>query len=191
MSPEGLDTRPTALRLRKERRMILPKPGIQPASSHSRVMCLNHISLKHRSENIDRAQRCSSWRHKKWSYAMFRSPTLPEAVTLAAFFSIHACFSLTADGTLKKRRGTGYVFQHSKRRKAKEKEVTFPRKLPLIVTCHHDVSAPLLHLKVLFQISLLFAPMLYALCSVAKLCYFYDCLKFYQNLGWVPKHGGQ
>ena len=39
---------------------------------------------------------------------------------------------------------------------------------------HHTVSAPLCHLKVLFQLNLSFDPLLRALCSAAKLCYFHD-----------------
>ena len=72
---------------------------------------------------------------------------MAEAVGFAAFFAVRTCLSLTADGKLKKTRPTGYVFRckHSKRRKAKEKEVTFSRKLRLIMTCLHDVSASLRH----------------------------------------------
>ena len=107
---------------------------------------------------------------------------------------LRTCFIWTADGTLKgqtktktkqnkkqnKTRSTGYVFRckHSERRKAKEKEVTFSRKLRLIMTCHHDMSVPLRHL-------------LCALCSAGKACYIYDWLKLYENLGWAVEHGCQ
>ena len=51
--------------------------------------------------------------------------------SLAALLANHTYVSLTADGTWKKTRPTGYVLQcrHNKRRKAKEQEVTFSRKL--------------------------------------------------------------
>ena len=73
----------------------------------------------------------------------FRSPQVAGVVSLATWFAISSCFSLTADGTLKKGRPAGYVFRcrHSKRRKAKEKEVTSSRKVRLLnMTCHYHVS---------------------------------------------------
>lgn len=55
------------------------------------------------------------------------------------------------------------------------------------MTCHHP-SAPL-HLC--SKSTCLFAPLLSALCSVAKFCHFYDWLEFHQNLGWVLKHSSK
>ena len=102
-------------------------------------------TVLHRAENIERAQRCSSWHHRKWSSAMFRC----DVVSLETLFAICTCFSLTANSTLKKTRSTCHVLQckHSKRRKAKEKEVTFSKKR-LIMMYHHNMLVHLCHLKV-------------------------------------------
>ena len=123
-------------------------------------------------------------RHRKWSSAILRNPNLIEAVSFAALFAICTCFSLTVNGSLKKTKPTGYVFQykHCKRRKSIEKKVMFSRKLQPIMMCHYEVIAPLYHLKVLFKINQSFAAFhsaVNALCSAAKFCYFYDLLWFY------------
>ena len=56
--------------------------------------------------------------------------------------------------------------ESSKSRKAKEKEVTFSRKVRLIMTCHHDVSsAHLRHLRVLLEITQSLASLLWAVCQ--------------------------
>ena len=106
---------------------------------------------------------------------------LAEAISLAELFAIRTCFSLTAYGTLKKARPTGYMYQckHSKRRKAKETKFSKRR---LNITCHHDMSAPLLvyHFKILFKIKLSFTELLLcALYSAAKFCCLSDWLKIY------------
>ena len=68
----------------------------------------------HRAENMEWTQRCSSWRHRKWSPAMLRRGFL-------TLFAIHAYLSLTVDGTQKKTKPTGYVFDANR---AKEKSKT-------------------------------------------------------------------
>ena len=102
------------------------------------------------AENMDRAQQCLSWHHRKWLSAMLRNPLLAEVVSLAAI----------ANGTLRKTRHTCCVFRykHCKKKKRKRK-VMFSRKLQLkekkkgkasdvlsklwlINTCYHHVSAP-------------------------------------------------
>lgn len=50
--------------------------------------------------------------------------------------------------------------------------------------CHYVIEG-------LFNINPSFAPLLCALCSVAKFCLFYDWLQFDSNLGWAAKHGDQ
>ena len=124
---------------------------------------------------------------------MLGSPHQAEAVSLAALFAVRICFSLTADSTLKKTRPTGYVFQckHSKMRKAKEKEMTFSRKLQLVVMCRHDMSVR--HLKVLFKVNLSFTLLLRALCSAAEFCYFSGwqifSIKIRMGSNGAPKYG--
>ena len=73
---------------------------------------------------------------------------------------------------------TGYMFRcrHFKRRKAEENEVTFSRKLRVIMTCNHDVSTPIRYFKIMLEINLSFAPLLHALCSAAKFCFFFSRL---------------
>lgn len=82
-------------------------------------------------------------------------------VHLAALFAIQAGW--TADGIQKKTRPTGYVFKckRSKRRKLKEKGNDVFKEIT-IVASHHNVSVPLFHLKVLFESSLSFAPLIRA-----------------------------
>ena len=144
-------------------------------------------SIHHRAENTEQAQRCLSWCHWKWSSAVLRSPHLAEAVSLAAFFAICPCFSLTADGTQKKQRPTGYVFQckHSKWGKTKEKELTFSRK---VMMCHHYVCWPLSLLKVLLKINLSFVS-LSALCSAAIFMIDWNLIKIWARLQNMAANG--
>ena len=117
-------------------------------------MGYNYVDMcsLHRAGNVGPAQKCSDWCYSKCSTAMLGSPRLAEAVSSAELFPIPTRSSFTADSTPKKPRLTGYVFRckRGKWRKAKEKEVKFSRKLRLIMTCHHDVSAPLRHLRACF-----------------------------------------
>ena len=118
---------------------------------------------------------------------MLRSP---QSHCSGYFGGIVSHLYLIANGTVMKTRPTGCVFwyKHSERRKAKQKEVMFSKKLRLILTHHHDVSAPLHHLKVLFKLNLSFTLLLLcALCSAAKFCCCNDWLKFYENLGWAAE----
>ena len=98
---------------------------------------------------------------------------------------------------MKENKTHSYVFwcKHSKGRKAREKRkkaVMFLRKLGPIMTCHHDMTAPLRRWGFLFfLINPSLIPLFCALCSTAKFCYFSDWLKFYENLGQVPQHGSQ
>ena len=74
---------------------------------------------------------------------------------LGSILRYPTCLSLTADGTWKKKRPTGnIVFQckHSKRKKSIRKGSDIFKELWQIATCHHNVSAPLCHLKVLVKI---------------------------------------
>ena len=59
------------------------------------------------------------------------------------------------------------------------------------MTCNHDVSTPLRHLKVLLEINLSFALLLCALFLAAKFNEFLTGWNFYWNLAWAPQHGGQ
>ena len=111
----------------------------------------------HRSENVEQAQQCWSSCHRKWSSAMLRSP-----FWLKQFGSIVCCPYLfqfdcqyCTEGN-KPYDCTSFVFRckRSKWRKANKKEVTFSRKLWLIMTCHHVMSAPFRHLKVLLGINM-------------------------------------
>ena len=52
--------------------------------------------------------------------------------------------------------------------------------------CHHNMSAQLCHLKVLFTIILSFAPLLCASCLAAEFCCFSDGPKLNKNLVWAP-----
>ena len=69
------------------------------------------------------------------SSAMLGSPDLAGAISPEALLAIHTCLSLTAEGTRRETNLTCYVFRcsRSKRSKTKEKEVTFSRKLLLIM----------------------------------------------------------
>ena len=52
--------------------------------------------------------------------------------------------------------------------------------------CHHNMSAQLCHLKVLFKIIPSFAPLLCASCLAAEFCCFSDGPKLNKNLVWAP-----
>ena len=110
----------------------------------------------HRSENVEQAQQCWSSCHRKWSSAMLRSPFwLKQFGSIVCYPSLFQfdCWRYTEEN---KTRPTGYMFQskQSKRKKSKEKQVALSRKLWLIMTCHHVMSAPFRHLKVLLGINM-------------------------------------
>ena len=69
---------------------------------------------------------------------MLRSPYLGEAVSLAAVFAIHTCFSLTADGTQKKIKPTGYVVDANT---AKEKSKTKGNAVFKETTTNYDLPS--------------------------------------------------
>ena len=120
-------------------------------------------SLYRRAENVEWTQQCWSWHHRKLSFTMLWTTHLAGEIGLAALVAIctgfrvavHTGFSSTADGTQKKPRAKGYVYQCKHSRRGKEKGVVLLKKLrQLIVTCHHDMPVPLHHSKVLFKINL-------------------------------------
>ena len=83
------------------------------------------------------------------------------------------CFSLTADGTLKKTRPTAMCSDANTAKE--EKIVTFSREIQrtIIMTCHQDVSAPLRHLVfVLFLNSkpACLSLLCYVLCAQQQSC---------------------
>ena len=129
-------------------------------------------------KDTEQAQRCWSWRHRKWSSAMFRSlQWLRKLVWRHCLLSV---FVLAWPPTLhwRKKKTTGFVVRCKHSKRTNKPEVTFSRKERLILTCHHDVSAPIRHLKILFSKSFLRSVVILALCSVAYFCYFSHWLNF-------------
>ena len=168
--------------VRKQEQCSCDEVNIISSTSPPQVssVLLKPFSWKYRANTAQPELRPQEVSHSP----LYRAPNLSAVASLATSFAICTC--LTADGIWKKTRPIGYVFwcKHSKSRKAKEKVMTYMRRLqlwPATMTClHHYVT---------LRFCSSFAPLLCASCSVAKFCYFSDWLFFiflgFFNVGWL------
>ena len=126
---------------------------------------------------------------------------MAEAASLTTSFAISSCSKLTADGVLKKTRPTGCVPMQTQQKKKSKRSGSYAfKETTLFMTYYQDVSAPLRHLKALFEIKLSFTPLLHVLYAQRQSFAVFTFGSFRlslkrkkkkKNLGWAPQHGDQ